>query len=75
VNNRTMPPLPRATMAPETFYARCPGCLRPHHLDGCDWEEQDNGSYAAVPEARFPLCEYCDLQFEIAPVWIKEVTP
>jgi hypothetical protein len=44
-------------------------------LDGCDWEEQDNGSYAAVPEARFPLCEYCDLQFEIAPVWIKEVTP
>ncbi len=65
-------PLPRVPMQPETWYARCPACERPHHLDGCEWEERDDGSLAAVDDARFPVCEYCKTKFEIAPMQVRE---
>ncbi len=65
--------LPRAAMRPETWYVLCPGCDRPHAIDGCEWGELPDGSLAAVDDARFPVCEYCGLQFEVAPVMVMEV--
>lgn len=63
----------RAPMRPETWYALCPACDRPHAIDGCEWEERPDGSLAAVDDARFPVCEYCKTQFEVVAVQMAPV--
>jgi len=61
-------PLPRSPLRPVEMEVLCPCCQRPHILACDDWHEARSGAYVALAEARFPLCEHCGMQFEVAPI-------
>lgn len=64
--------MPRAPMSPAAWRVACPGCERDTDIADHDWREDDSGAFEAVDAARFPVCEYCGLQFEVTPVTLAE---
>ena len=56
-------PLPRAPMFPTEWVVLCPSCGTPIHPDVV---ETDAGTWRPDGPDRFPLCEHCDVQFEVA---------
>lgn len=64
----TEAPLQKAPMRPVEFVADCPACERPSHVDPCEWEQVTSGAFAAYGPGRWPVCEYCKVQFEVVPV-------
>lgn len=67
--------LPRAPMQPAAWRVSCPGCERDTDIADHDWRQDGIGSFEVVDAARFPICEYCSLQFEVAPVTLAETAP
>ena len=67
--------LPRAPMSPAAWRVACPGCERDTDIADHDWREDNSGAFVVMDAARFPVCEYCGLQFEIAPVTLAEPAP
>ena len=65
-------PLPRAPMHPAAWAVHCPGCERQADIEDHDWREESSGAFRVMDAARFPVCEYCGLQFEVAPVTLAE---
>jgi hypothetical protein len=57
-------------MSPAAFRVACPGCGRETDIADHDWCENFNGVFEVMDAARFPVCEYCGVQFEIAPVTV-----
>jgi hypothetical protein len=74
-------------MSPAAWRVNCPGCERETDIADHDWCENFNGVFEVMDAARFPVCEYCGIQFEIEPVtaprraaptaagWGKRATP
>lgn len=62
--------LPLSLMEPVEWEVRCPGCATPEVVDV---EQEDSGAWVATGPTRFPVCEICDLQFEVAPMRVCAV--
>ncbi|MFN7634062.1 MAG: hypothetical protein ACK5PI_04990 [Acetobacteraceae bacterium] len=63
----------RAPMYPAAWVVTCPGCERQTDISDHDWREDSRAAFHVVDDARFPVCEYCGLQFEVAPVTLATV--
>jgi hypothetical protein len=63
-------PLSKAPMRPVEWVADCPHCERESDIAPSDWEELTSGAFSAHGPGRYPVCEYCKMQFEIVPVQV-----
>ena len=62
-------------MSPAAWRVNCPGCERETDIADHDWRENFNGVafngvFEVMDAARFPVCEYCGIQFQIEPVTV-----
>lgn len=66
-------PCPRSPLRPLQFAVDCPACERTMLLEACEWEQEPSGAYAAHGPERWPVCEYCDAQFEVQAVQVVPI--
>lgn len=59
-------PLPRVPMTPTEWQADCPACGNPFFLHDCMARETTAGTWVATDADRYPCCDACGTQFEIA---------
>lgn len=62
--------LTRVTPIPQTWLVRCPHCEATYET--ADLIETDYGTHVIDGPERFPRCDACGWQFEVAPVRIVE---
>lgn len=60
-----------AVPTPETWSFQCPFCE--HIYYGWEMDEGEFGSYVVDGPDRFPRCDACDNQFQIAEMQVQEI--
>jgi hypothetical protein len=65
---------PRSPLRPLEFAVDCPACERTMVLDACEWDQEPSGTFAAHGPERWPVCEYCQTQFEVEAVQVVPVS-
>ena len=64
-----LPPLPLTPLEPVEWQARCPCCLTPETVDA---KQEDSGAWSADGPDRYPVCDHCGLQYEVASVYVRQ---
>lgn len=69
------PALPRVPMTPIEWQAKCPACGHPFIVHDAMAGETTAGTWVATDADRYPRCEECDTQFEIAAMAVCDLPP
>lgn len=67
--------LPRAPLVASAWCVACPACNIQIEVEDHEWHEAASGWIEAIDAARYPVCEHCGLQFEVASVFVMEDQP